>query len=506
MKFLEKPKILLIVPPIKGDLNIGIDNIKVPLGLCYLAGFLEKHDYAGCVKILDAHAEGPTVKISENLWYSGMPLAEIKKYLLDYQPDVVGIHCSFTVYEKDTFELAALIKSVSKQLKKHILIVTGGAHSSANPESVLKCKDIDIVVKGEGEVTFYEIVSKYYKKGSLFDIEGTVLRHEGQIRYNKPRALIKNLDQIPFPARHLLKMELYLKHHLNSIGTMRKPATDIVTSRGCTGDCVFCSIKTIWGKSWRGRSAKNVVDEIEELVNTYGVKQIRIQDDNVSYNKERMNQICDEIISRKLHKKIRWDTPNGIAIWTLDEPLLRKMKKSGYYRIAFGIESGSEDTIKFIRKPINYDYVKKIIKICNKVGLWTISPFIIGFPYENMIDIQKTINFASHSGLDFVLFYIAQPYAGTELYNIYEKENLMPKGIQMSSSVESTKYDTKYFAAKDLINLRNMGYKQFYRSRIKFYLNPINVYYFFKKCGNIEGFIHIIKMLKSLMGQNFQKR
>ena len=194
-----------------------------------------------------------------------------------------------------------------------------------------------------------------------------------------------SVNDLPFPARDLLNMQNYLEHPLNAIGTMRSPATDIITSRGCPFNCVFCSVHTIWGKTWRGRSAKNVVDEIEQLIKDYGIKQIRFQDDNISLDKKRMHEICDEIINRKLN--IKWDTPNGIAIWTLDEELLRKMKKSGYYRLAPSIESGSCETIKFINKPIDYEHVNKILKLADKIGLWTVSPFIIGFPYETMEDI-----------------------------------------------------------------------------------------------------------------------
>jgi len=497
---MEKPKILLINSPIEGYNNGGLDNLKVPLGLAYLASFSEKKGYNN-IKILDCMAEGQTTKIKPNLWHFGMSYNDIEKYILDNNPDIVGITCPFSVYYKNALKVAEIIKKINKK----IIVVFGGAHSSADPESVLKSRCVDIVVKGEGELTFFEIVDNYYNKKDLTSIDGTILIKGGKIKHNKPRELIKNLDEIPFPSRNLLNMKKYLDHPLNSIGTMRKPATDIVSSRGCTGQCVFCSIYTIWGRTWRGRSAKNVVDEIEFLVNTYGIKQIRFQDDNVSWDKKRMHEICDEIINRKLNKKIRWDTPNGIAIWTLDEDLLRKMKKSGYYRLAPSIESGSMNTIKFIKKPINFEFVKKILKIADKVGLWTVSPFIIGFPYETKEDIIKTIDFAKNSGLDFALFYIAQPYAGTPLYNIYEKEGLLGAGIQDSSSVQATKYNTKNFTAEELINLRRQAYKEFYRSRVIHYLNPVNIYYFFKKCSNIEGFVHIVKMFFSLIRIGYTK-
>ncbi|MDD5650711.1 MAG: radical SAM protein [Candidatus Nanoarchaeia archaeon] len=496
---MEKPRVLLINPPLEGHINAGLDNLKVPLGLAYLAAYLEKKGYND-VKILDALAEEKITKVKQNIWHSGMSFESIEQYIKEYKPQIVGITCSFSIYYKIALEVAKIVKKIDKK----IIVVFGGAHVSAAPESVLKSGYVDLVVKGEGELTFFEIVDRYYNHKDLTNIDGTVLIKNRQLKKNKDRELLKNLDEIPFPARHLLNMKQYFNHPLNSIGTMRKPATDIVSSRGCTCKCVFCSVYTIWGRTWRGRSAKNVVDEIEFLIKNYGIKQIRFQDDNVSWDKKRMIEICDEILSRKLN--IKWDTPNGIAIWTLDEELLRKMKKSGYYRLAPSIESGSMDTIRFIQKPISFEFVKKILKLADKVGLWTVSPFIIGFPYETKEDILKTIKFASKSGLDFAIFYIAQPYAGTPLYDIYEKEGLLNNGIQESSSVQATKYNSKNFSASELINFRLLAYKEFYKSRFIYYLNPVHIYYFFKKCGNIEGFLHIVKMFRSIVRLNYTKK
>ncbi len=495
---MENTKILFINPPIRGSINSGLDNLKVPLGLAYIASFLRKYGFKN-VKILDAKAEGIVRKIDEDIAHYGMTYKKLKEYVKDYRPDIVGIHCAYTVYEKDVLKVAEIIKSIDK----NILVVVGGAHVSASPESILKSENVDIAVKGEGEVTFYEIAKRYSENGNLKNIDGTVTREKKKIIYNNHRKLIKNLDDIPFPARDLLDMEKYINHPLNHIGTMRKPATDVITSRGCPFNCVFCSIHTIWGKNWRGRSAKNVVDEIEFLMNEYGIRQIRFQDDNISLDKKRMHEICDEIINRNLN--IKWDTPNGIAIWTMDEELLKKMKKSGYYRLAPSIESGSQDTIQFIKKPIDYEHVQNILKSANKVGLWTVSPFIIGFPYETMVDIRKTIDYAKNSDLDFAIFYIAQPYAGTPLYDIYNREGLLNEGVKHSSSVMETRYGTKYFSAKDLDNLRKQAYKEFYISRFKRYINPINTYYLFKKIGNIEGLSHTIKMFKTVIGLGYHK-
>ncbi len=209
---------------------------------------------------------------------------------------------------------------------------------------------------------------------------------------------------------------------------------------------------------------------MESLIKTYGIKEFRFFDDNISWDKKRIIEICDEIIKRKLG--IRWDTPNGVAIATLDQEVLEKMKKSGYYKIIMGIESGSETTLKFMRKPVVLNHAKEIIKICNDLGIWTWSTFVIGFPDETKEEIQKTINFAKNSGLNFATFYIAQPYPGTELYHVYEKEGLLKSG--------------------------------FIKHRVLSYLNPTKFYSeFLKKIKSFEDLSYVFRMFLNLVKKEY---
>ncbi len=489
----KKTRILLINPPITGNLSAGIFTIKVPLGLAYIAAYLEKQGYKP--EILDCMAYYEEIeKQKEGNYRIGLSEKEIIEKIKNFNPDIVGVSCSFSIYEKDSIKIAKLVKKNSKAL-----VVFGGAHSSANPASVLKNKEVDIIVKGEGEVVFSNIAKNFKNKNS---IPGTIVRGKNnEIKINKPAEYIKNLDDIPFPARHLLPMEKYLNHPQNSIANMRKPTTEIITSRGCPFNCIFCSIHTVWGRKWRARSAKNVVDELEHLYEKYGIKEFRFFDDNMTWDKKRIIEICDEIIKRKLD--IKWDTPNGVAIATLNEEVLRKMKKAGYYKIVMGIESGSENTLKFMRKPVSLKHAKKIIDLCNKIGIWTWSTFVIGFPDETKEDIQKTIDFAKKSGLNFATFYIAQPYIGTEMYDIYEKKGLLKDGIK-NSSVTNTQYDTNQFSAKELDELQKKAYSDFIKHRIISYLNPIKFYKeFLNRIKNFEDLKYVFRMFLNLIGKEY---
>jgi len=360
-----------------------------------------------------------------------------------------------------------------------------------------------MIVRGEGEIVFSNIAKNFKNKKKIKSISGTIIRKSnGEIKINKPAEYIKNLDEIPFPARHLLPMEKYLKQPLNFIANMRKPTTEIITSRGCPFNCIFCSIHTVWGRKWRARSAKNVVDELENLKKKYGIKEFRFFDDNMTWDKKRIIEICDEIIKRKLN--IKWDTPNGIAIATLNEEVLKKMKQAGYYKIIMGIESGSKKTLSFIRKPVSLKHAKKIINLCNKIGIWTWSTFVIGFPDETREDIEKTIDFAKKSGLNFVTFYVAQPYPGTEMYDIYEKKGLLKGGVKSNSNVTNTQYDTNQFSAKELNELLKKAYSEFIRYRIVSYLNPVKFYKeFLNRIQNFEDLKYVFRMFLNLVGKKY---
>ena len=491
----KKPKILLINPPITGDISAGIYTVKVPLGLAYIASYLEKHGFD--LKIIDSMAYYDEIKkISDDKYRVGMKEEEIIKQIKKEQPDIVGISCTYTIYEKDAVRIAKLVKENSKAL-----VVFGGAHSSANFPTVLKHKEVDIITKGEGETVFLDIAKNFGTK-KLWSVPGTIVKVNGKMKVNKPAKYIQDLDEIPFPARHLLPMDKYLKHPQNWFSNMRGPTAEIMSSRGCPFQCIFCSIHTVWGRKWRARSAKNVVDEVEHMIKKYGVREFRFFDDNITWDKKRIIKICDEIIKRKLN--IRWDTPNGVAIATLNEEVLTKMKKSGYYRIVMGIESGSEKTLRFMRKPVVLSKAKEIIKICNKLGIWTWSTFVIGFPNEDMNEIQKTIDFAKHSGLNFATFYVAQPYPGTEMYEIYKKEGLLKEGMKTGSSVTNTQYDTKHFTADELRELQKKAYSQFIKHRMLRYLNPVYLYKeFLNRIRSWEDIGYVFRMVKNLVGQQY---
>ena len=210
-------------------------------------------------------------------------------------------------------------------------------------------------------------------------------------------------------------------------------------------------------------------------------------------------EICDEIIERKLD--IKWCTPNGVMVRTLDQEVIRSMKKSGCWKLTLGIESGSVETQNFIGKKIDLEKCRKTIEFCNKIGMWTHATFIIGFPNETLESINQTINFAIDSELDLANFYVATPYPSTKLHEIYVKEKLLEPDSDISYlSVNLPGTRTKYFSKKELKKMQSSAYSKFISSRMKRFLNPLRIQ---KKIKSFDDIRFVTKIMKTAIEAKF---
>jgi anaerobic magnesium-protoporphyrin IX monomethyl ester cyclase len=448
-------RVCLINPPRLHPKLWGKPNVFQPLGIAYVAAVLERQSK---VCIIDSPTEGwgNLQQVDGTKYRVGLKNEEIKDRIGQWSPDVVGINIPFSGWSKGAFEVASIVKKIDKD----IVTVLDGQYPSARPEECVTDPNIDFAVIGEGEYTISELVNEL-KEGStqtLRKIKGLAFLENGKTVITPPRPAIEDLDSLPFPARHLLPMDKYFADVKETPlrGEINKPWTTMITTRGCPYDCVFCTVHIVMGKKWRSRSPENVVDEIEQLIQTYRIKQIDFYDENMTLDKKRMENICDLIVERGLD--IEWYTPNGVRADTLDENLLRKMKKSGCKRIRVAPESGVQRVVdQIVKKKQKLTEVEKVVALSKKVGIKVGAFFVLGLIGETKEDINETIKYAyklRKLGVDKFYFSIATPIYGTELYEQAEQGGFLRDNFSYESlAATEPQIETPDFTADELLEL-----------------------------------------------------
>ncbi len=442
-------KVLLIFPPCPIP-KMFPKRVQVPLGITYLASALRRNNIE--VSLLDSIVEGWDTVIeldAENIQV-GLTPAEIAERAFLFAPDLVGISCMFSVQSKVTSETAGKIRQKLPGVK----ICVGGAHPSAMPAEVAADENIDFVVLGEGEEMIVEAINALNQNMSLQHLDWICYRsQEGSIVLNPKTRYIEDLDSISSPSFDLLPIERYFElNRPHGTITRNRRVLPIITSRGCPVKCVFCSIHPIWGRQYRTRSPESVVNEIKMLVEQYGIQEIQVEDDNLTFNRERAEKICDLIIGKNIG--VAFTAPNGLAVWALNEPLIRKLKQAGFYRLTLAVESGSQHTLsKIIHKPLRIERVMEVINAANKIGFDIDVFFVVGFPGETPEEMQKTFDLGRQLEVSNVKYFIATPYAGTELLDIARRDNLIPSDFNPSNvsiNVVQGIITTEHFTPKEL--------------------------------------------------------
>jgi radical SAM superfamily enzyme YgiQ (UPF0313 family) len=362
-----------------------------PLGLCYLAAVLvgEGHD----VRILDCVAERTTT-------------AQLRAAVEEFMPHLMGV-TSTTV----SYGAARKVLHTVKEIAPSTTTVLGGAHLSALPVATMsECEFVDIGVIGEGEYTLAEIVERLNRNGSFEDCKGAVVRENGRVVETGPRKPVKSLDDIPFPARDLLK-DLRLYSHTPFRGA--KFMTTMITSRGCPFNCGYCD-QSVFGRSWRSHSADYVIAELSHLKQKYNIDFVSFEDDNFLLSKSRTLDICQMMIKASLN--IDWSCLGRAN--EVDEDVLPLMKRAGCKTIYVGIESGSPRILELINKKMSLEDMRRGIDLIKKFGIKVTGSFILGVPTETREDLEKTIDLATSLPLDGISFFIFTPYPNTPLRDL----------------------------------------------------------------------------------------
>ena len=394
----------------------------IHMGLGYLAGALVAAGYQD-VTLFDAEVEDETCAA-----------------LLDRERfDVVGVS-SPTPLIYEAWEVAAQAK------KQGAITILGGPHLTLMPHESMERPEVDLVVRGEAEDTIVEILreierqeagrkgqeagSKEQGEGSraalascdFLKIRGLSWKDSaGQIVHNADRPLRRDIEDLPWPAYHLFKIERY---------TNLQPLTDgldpharaytLVTSRGCPYQCIYCS-KPITGNTWRARSPEDVVAEWRYLVQEMGATEIGITDDVWNLKLERAKEICRLLIAEGLNH-VPWVTVHGMRADRTDAELFQLMKQAGCKRVGFGVESGNQAVLDSIKKQQTLDDVRQAFRRAKAAKLQTMGFFIFGLPADTEGSMEDTIRFALELDPDLANFMIAAPYPGTELWEIARRD------------------------------------------------------------------------------------
>ena len=375
-------KVLLVSPVSKSY----IGGLRIPAGIGHIAQVLSDNsiDY-----------EYIDMRIGYNFKY-------LQKRIKAFKPDLIGISMITQGY-KQTYSMISRIRELLPKIK----IVVGGHHITILKEKALEeCKDIDFGVVHDGENTMIELCKS---SKPLEEIKDLIFRKGKKIIYTGERQIVKNLDEYPFPKYEKFNMKDYSKQ------------IPIHSSRGCVGQCTFCPNKLI-GRKYREKSVSYFVDEIEYWVKR-GYYQFAIDDDNFTLNNKRVYNICDEIEKRGL-KNLFIRCSNGIRADRVDKPLLKRMKEIGVCEVAFGVDGGNNNVLRYLKKGETIEKIERAIKAACELDLDVKAFIIVGTPHETMADIEDSIRLARKYPILKANFNNAIPYPGTEMYNYIKENNL----------------------------------------------------------------------------------
>lgn len=409
---------------------------KPPLGLMYIASYLRKNSNHE-VFLLDSQAQD-------------LSIHQILEQVDQIRPDVVGI-TAWTDYWYDITQLVAGIKNRNSRI--HISL--GGPHVSVFPQLALEYPGVDSIILGDGESPFLALVDALSMGNALQGIRGLFVKGDVANAENESFHWHENLDELPFPDRSAQPLRNY-----TSVFGKKRLATTMVTSRGCPFQCIFCKLHF---QRTRLRSAGNVVKEFEE-VRSLGIREIELYDDTFSVSRQRVLDICQEIDRRKLD--VDWMCRDRVD--NVDEETLAWMKRAGCSRIHLGVESGSDKTLKTVKKGITTSQIRTAVGAAKRAGLEVLTYFMLGLPGETARDIEETIEFAIELDPDYATFSITIPYPGTELYNRGLEEGIIPKDYwrdYVESPIPDFRLEHLYeehLTKEELIRARNRAIKRFY--------------------------------------------
>jgi anaerobic magnesium-protoporphyrin IX monomethyl ester cyclase len=403
-----------------------------PIGLMYVAAALEE---AGCrVQMLDNYL-------------MNKPASELKAHIAKVNPQIVGITCGSATY-RPCIETAKAVKEILPTCK----VVVGGWHASYMPETLLVNPEIDYVLMGEGERAIVELAIAITTgdEPAIASIPGVACQRQSKNIINQPK-FIENMDEIPYPARHLLPLELYDR----TIEFLKaKPADVMSISRGCVFNCGFCETRKLWGNICRSFSPKRVIGEIQDLQSRYGTKGIYFINDNFTLRKKETLELCSQMVESKLD--LEWVCDTRVDI--VNHELLAAMSKAGCKTIWFGVESGSPRILNRIGRNTTLQQIEDAFNLCHKNDIQVACSFMLGLPDETLADMEASLKFAKKLDPDWCQFNIFIAYPDSKLYQEMLESKKYTRLDEFLLSVKTDEYD--YDA---LVQIQKRFFRDFHR-------------------------------------------
>ena len=409
----QPTKELIVIPPLP------------PTDLMYLAAVSEK---AGLEAKIADYSQG----------------GNFEKDLKEFNPDYLLVNVATPTFNSD-------ISAISKA--KHICpniitIAKGAAFMEHTLDLMYFAKNIDYILYGEPEETLRELLIGV----APYRVLGLYYWDDIRVKFTGQRPFLRDLDSLPFPARHLVNNNLYRRPDTNEVQAVIK------VSRGCPFHCFFCLATPVSGAEVRKRSPKNIVEEIKECVEKYNIKNFLFWSDIFNIDKAWVMDLCQLIIDSGL--KITWSANTRAD--TADEEMAEMMYKAGCRLVSIGVESGSQDMLNHIGKRITLDDVRMTVKIFKKYGIRIYNYFVIGLPWETEDTVEDTIDFAIELDSDFISFYTATPLPGTKFYEYATENNLIDSNTSFESAYFYPSVNSHYLTKEQIFNLHKNALKRFY--------------------------------------------
>jgi len=463
---MERAEILLIAISLKQDYILAKHYYRQPsLGIGYLAAVLEKKGVG--VSLIDR-----TIPQKE--------ISSLANEIAAKRPRIAGFYCISETY-KTVLEIIKIIKDKDPS----IITVIGGPHVYGMPEESMADGAIDYAFRGEAEDEILNFLNALASGSGFENVQGLVYRRDGRVMMN-PLALVKDLDSIPFPARHLYPpLGMYRP---SILAYKRLPATGILTSRGCAHRCIFCHS----GKGdfkLRFHSARYVLDEITLLKKNFGIRELIIFDDTFLIDKERARRICEGMIER--HLDMTWSC--NARVNNLDKDLLVLLKKAGCWLVQLGIESGNQKVLDGIKKGITLEAAQKACRLVYEAGLQVKAYFILGHPGETVETLNDTIGFMKRIPAHYASINFMTPLPGTQLWEDVQKYGHFDK-----KKLEAINYlsDRPTFVPYGLTE--EILADKFQEAYLRFYLNPKTILRHIGALYNMESLKKIVSAGKIL--------